>query len=749
MFKPGDLAVIVASGEHTTVKAFSFRTLGDLPTLRAAHLKGGLCPIETTNGVFDEGELRQAHPTVLDNAAATPVDLLADYIKDTAGRPPIDYKLRSKVVGAFRSAKLEVDLRGHWKNGSVLYDPDDFKKRILDVHLLGRDLIEEDLNILQGALHTGTTLDRWVDLGLSVATLSTECSYCGEKRFRLETNGKKVRLSGKDCPLPNGFELNEWELNVPSGKIIVANDLRRWFPLPEGDDEIESINTVIGCRQTSQAYAAIGMSHAMVGNTSPAVFKLADGKFKIANEPQDEYWNGKEYVPYKRKPKFEGVRLAGICTDLWWYSLCDSDEFDRRAEKFGGSLKEVGGGLAEIISVKPGVYRFRHNDDARDDDTSGKEVLFATFEWVRKPDPVRDFLKSWKAVEVNAHAYVQAKVKQWPTLYGAIRDRETEDTTPWAEMTEEQRLTSWQRVADATLCVIGGGVDWHEKGFPLSKVDPTAEDIEPPSFRYQCHWYPFSKEYGGLFEPKTLAPSFAKLAFRVLESVISFGMDVRDGSHSREVWHVRERMLLAVKRYRELAKKYPDLADPDYVWWLQQKGRAEAWVERFDLGPTFTEKHRTHAASQRWVPEDAYAVEFDSRKLKDGHFAWARGQWASKEDAEKYAIDAWEDNGQPPEHNCFWSCNAKTTAIPLYSVARVIKLGEVSHMGDTLVEVAFDYGTPWMTNPAKRKGLKEREERAAIRVLTKTEYEALLPKAKKFFKAPLSVSKIKAKKKST
>jgi len=44
-------------------------------------------------------------------------------------------------------------------------------------------------------------------------------------------------------------------------------------------------------------------------------------------------------------------------------------------------------------------------------------------------------------------------------------------------------------------------------------------------------------------------------------------------------------MSLAVKRYQELAEKYPDLADPDYVWWLSQDGRAEAWVERFDLGP--------------------------------------------------------------------------------------------------------------------------------------------------------------------
>ena len=149
------------------------------------------------------------------------------------------------------------------------------------------------------------------------------------------------------------------------------------------------------------------------------------------------------------------------------------------------------------------------------------------------------------------------------------------------------------------FCTIGGGVEWHEKGFPKAKVDPSMPDVDPPSFRAQHGWYPFSKPYGGLFEPKALAPSFAKFAFRVLESVISFGMNVQDGEHSREVRYVRERMLVAVKRYRELAKQHPGQADPEYVTWLSQKGRAEAWVENFELGPEFTEKHRKHASQQR------------------------------------------------------------------------------------------------------------------------------------------------------
>jgi hypothetical protein len=162
--------------------------------------------------------------------------------------------------------------------------------------------------------------------------------------------------------------------------------------------------------------------------------------------------------------------------------------------------------------------------------------------------------------------------------------------TPWSEFTEAERLSAWQDVADHIFCTIGGGTEWHEKGFPLAKVDPSIPDVEPPSFRAQFSWYPFSAPYGGLFENIPFSPGFAKLVFRVLESVISFGMAVREDRAKgiREVGPARDRMMVAVKRYRELAPLYPEAADPAYVEWLSQKGRAEKWVRDFDLGPEVT-----------------------------------------------------------------------------------------------------------------------------------------------------------------
>ena len=590
MFKPGEIAKAKLGSEGRIV------TILDTPTTGSNHR----WPVATSDGVFDETELAPAHPTVLATAAGRAPSaeafrgLMDHMAAEAAEDGALSYKLRDKVEKALK--KVPLDFNGHWKNGALLQD--EFK--VLKHLFLGpKDMSKVDAEDFVRAAAAGTPLGRWVrvDVSLGLTGLRT-CSYCGEDVFAMETNGRVVRLAGEPCKFPNGLPPTEWELNVPSGKLVVANDLRGLFPLEDDDFDI---NTTRGCSQTALAYAANGMSHAFVGNSCPGVYKCGDGIFKIANPPSDE--------------EFEGERVAGICTDLWWYSLCDHAEFQRRCKRF---KQKADGFSVAIVDIKPGVYRFRHDEEARLHD-GPSECIYTRFEWVREAGPVQDFLARYEEAEVNANAYVQSQVARWPTLYGETKSLlgGKGKVTPWSGMTEDERRHSWQRVADQAFCTISGGVEWHEKGFPKAKVDPSVPDVEPPSFRAQQHWYPFSQPYGGLFEPKKLAPSFAKLAFRVLESVISFGMDVQDSERSREVRNVRERMLLAVKRYRKLAKQYPEMADPEYVAWLSQKGRAEAWVENFELGPEFTEKQAKHASQQRWVPEDAYAVVFDARKLEE------------------------------------------------------------------------------------------------------------------------------------
>ena len=539
MFKPGDSAKVKSDGRIVTVESGA-------PS-------GGKWPVVTSAGTFEETELVQAHPSVLEAAKARShsENLIEQVRQDiSAGADSkMSFELRGELEEALQ--KMSMDFNGHWKNGKALTE---FSRYLR--YVTRNCMSAQEAQDLVQAHKDNKPLNEWVSLdGLGLGSSLRSCSHCGESYFSLETNGISIRISGEPCKFANGMPLTEWELNVPSGKLVVANDLRRIFPL---EDDRFNVNELIGCRQTALAYAENGMAHAFVGNTCPGVYKCGDGLFKIANEP---------YEDADPRPPFEGERVAGICTDLWWYSICDHNEFKKRLKHFKRKASEFNVG---IVNVKPGVYRFRHNEEARAYEGPG-ECIYTHFEWMREPDPVVDYIAKYENVEVNPNSYVHSLVDKYPTLYGNVVNEH-----------------AWHRMADSVFCTLGSGVEWHPKGFPTARVDESIPDVEPPSFRAQHFWYPFAEPYGGLFEPQKLSPSFAKLAFRVLESIISFGIHVHESDGKRDVREVRSRMLIAVKKYREFAQKYPDQADPEYVAWLSQKNRAETWVKNFDLGPEST-----------------------------------------------------------------------------------------------------------------------------------------------------------------
>lgn len=574
MFKPGEIAIVKESGRGVIVTRWDPRQHHATPQW----------PVVTDGGVFDETELAPGHPSVV--ATAKGLDQTRrDWAPDDA-IVPLPAELRAAAEEEDRAwhaiarevatalSNAAIDFNGHWKNGVGIR----YHRRLATIRRA--DMSATDAGDILRAKKTKTPMDKWVPVHVSEFLT---CPYCGGEDFDFVTNGVIIRITGERCRYENGLPPAEWELNVPSGKLVVANDLRRVFPLPDDGDDFSE--TLLGLAQTSLAYATIGLSHAFVGNSCPGVYKVAEGAYKVANPPQTKTWEDGRFVPVEPPLPFEGEEVAGICTDLWWYSICDSDEFERRCAHFGVQRDDL---RATEIAVRPGVYRFQHDVDVR---SSGHgERVYARFTWVRDPDPVHNFLGAYMALDVHAHAYVQAKVARWPTLYGKTTPRNggKELAVPWSDMAEEDRRRAWARVGDHIFFTIGGGTDWHENGFPQCKVDATVPDIDPPEFREQRGWYPFASRYGGMSR-RTLAPSFAKLLFRMLESVISFGMRVRSDAKGREVEGTRERMRLAVKRYRSLLKQCPAQADPEYAAWIGEEGRAEAWVENFNLGPEVVE----------------------------------------------------------------------------------------------------------------------------------------------------------------
>lgn len=534
MFKPGEEACIRATGEKVEV----LRSLPDREVL-------------TSVGVRKEAELRPSHPSVLlagtwKSPEVHAAEVHAEWAQKERVLDPdaASYKDRDRVEGKLEKAKLDLDYCGHWTGGQDVEHLGFCEGRIFSI---SRDVSAADLQALEDALDSGTASSRWVPVTSALAT-TARCPYC-YARIAEATNGKVLRVAEDSCPHPKGFAPLQWELNVPSGRIVVADNLLKWFPLPEGDHHIKCVNSTIGCRETSLEYAANGLAHGYVGNSCPGVYRLAKGSYTIAQRAK-----GKK-------------RVASISTSLWWYSVCDADEFALRTQRFGGDLEEAG---ATVVEVPPGVYQFTQPDH----ETSDQEV-HANFKWVRAPEAPTPFLEKWTSLEINAHAYVQAAISR--------------RSTKWSDLTDMQRQYAWGEVAGRLLD--RAEEDMHEKGFLVARVDSSVPDIDPPEFRYATSWYPCAGYFGDdepVSVPKSLAPSFAKLLFRALESIISFGCSgfgytSKLAQWQRErVWE-RNRMGYAVSLYRALMGPYGQFADPEYVAWLSEPLRAEDWVASFPL----------------------------------------------------------------------------------------------------------------------------------------------------------------------
>jgi len=159
-------------------------------------------------------------------------------------------------------------------------------------------------------------------------------------------------------------------LNVPSGKLAVANDLRRFYRLIDDHD----MTSFSGMQKIMRSYERIGLAFGFIGNTCPSLFRTDSRHLAIGVKGDRD---GRRNVN-----PVDGARaVAHICTDLWWYSLCDLDD-----------LLSIGGGKVPedvtVVSVEPGVYRVRHRYHLLDREDCRAALVFARIDRIRKPDPV-------------------------------------------------------------------------------------------------------------------------------------------------------------------------------------------------------------------------------------------------------------------------------------------------------------------------------------------------------------------------
>ena len=352
-------------------------------------------------------------------------DELPDQLK-AAGEFPNAWLLARKIGIALENLDTDIeDWSGHFKKGTHWYksghhrsSSQRFKDLVSGLYWTLQDKPIDDLTQIMATLEAGVKLDAPIKLGRPSLGRDFICPFCGEKLF-FGFDGERVCVMSDPCDYPEGL-ITEFELNVPSGKIVVNDSLSQWFRT-----DSEDRGGMFGTHQASLDAAAVGLAHGFVGNTCPSVFKIGD-RFVIGNWPEELY-DEETYEDYPNPdPCPWGEQVASIMTDLWWYSIADYDEFMRRVEHYTPDMDvEKFLGSVNVVSVKPGVYRFCQDQGINRDP---QIVKFASFEWVRDPDPVQDFLTEDLSKDLTPAEVLIQSCLDYPTLYMPERNPDAQGT---------------------------------------------------------------------------------------------------------------------------------------------------------------------------------------------------------------------------------------------------------------------------------------------------------------------------------
>lgn len=152
-------------------------------------------------------------------------------------------------------------------------------------------------------------------------------------------------------------------LAVPSGKLVVADDLRPVYDWLH--DEVDDYNSPRGQAQATEAMARRGCAYGWVGNSCPGLYQTGKGTYVIAS-PSYSFDLGDEVLPANWK------LLASIITDLWAYSIADLADFELKS----GNLKSLSWSVTSV-DVNPGTYEFTHHTGEKNFNHDADTVIFA------------------------------------------------------------------------------------------------------------------------------------------------------------------------------------------------------------------------------------------------------------------------------------------------------------------------------------------------------------------------------------
>lgn len=228
--------------------------------------------------------------------------------------------------------------------------------------------------------------------------VGNECSECGQiiiYEYDMDTNElldyvrnqETQNLERGKCTFVDDYS---FEITFPTGEIICKDRLPYSYDmLKEIDDTGHTLNSNLGLKERTLAYANENIFHVFVGNSCPDVFKK-DDLLCVGHSNDNESGScscGREECDceYEEYPPIEGsIQIADICTDLWWASIVDVSIYEELLIDHYGK-EQAKAYIEEIVpietKIKPGVYKCTY---FRNEDIYDRPSIYATLEWVRE-----------------------------------------------------------------------------------------------------------------------------------------------------------------------------------------------------------------------------------------------------------------------------------------------------------------------------------------------------------------------------
>lgn len=191
------------------------------------------------------------------------------------------------------------------------------------------------------------------------------CFNCGS-RVDYHLDGETLVPSVTTCFTETEIVV---EIPVPTGVLVFTDHPEHGAKLIDHLDSFKTdINCTKGTIQRMQDYAAKGIAHFFVGNSSPHIYQ----KENLLLIGRDSYDKEDNEIP---------LDAGYVCTDLWWITAFDISTYEKIAiNKFGVEkgtkmAKQAVNKADAVLNVEPGTYRLRYFIKISDE-----RELYATME---------------------------------------------------------------------------------------------------------------------------------------------------------------------------------------------------------------------------------------------------------------------------------------------------------------------------------------------------------------------------------